>query len=93
MTGWLMNKFFPGREQVKWKMAALFESGILSALENKEYRKFRDRTRTTDKIIFADEKKIKALTLEDVQGTLAILLAGYSISFIIILFETLFEKA
>ena len=76
-----MNKFFPGREQLKWKMAALFESGILSALENKEYRKFRARTRTTDKIIFADEKKIKALTLEDVQGTLAILLAGYLISF------------
>ena len=35
MTGWLINKFFQGREQIKWKMAALFESGILTALESK----------------------------------------------------------
>lgn len=33
MTGWLINKFFKGREQLKWKMAALFESGVLNALE------------------------------------------------------------
>ena len=89
MTGWLMNKFFPAREQLKWKMAALFESGILSALEQKEYREFTERTRSRDKITFDDKEMIRALSLEDVQGTLIILLAGYSISFVALIFENL----
>ena len=90
MTGWLMNKFFPAREQLKWKMAALFESGILSALEKKEYREFVERTRSSrDKVTFDDKEMIRALSLEDVQGTLIILLAGYSISFVALIFENL----
>ena len=89
MTGWLMNKFFPAREQLKWKMAALFESGILSALEQKEYREFVERTRSRDKVTFDDKEMIRALSLEDVQGTLIILLAGYSISFVALIFENL----
>ena len=89
MTGWLMNKFFPAREQLKWKMAALFESGILSALEQKEYREFTERTRSRDEITFEDKEMIRALSLEDVQGTLIILLAGYSISFVALIFENL----
>ena len=92
MTGWLMNKFFPAREQLKWKMAALFESGILSALEQKEYREFTERTRSRDEITFEDKEMIRALSLEDVQGTLIILLAGYSISFVALIFENLCLK-
>ena len=92
MTGWLINKFFPGREQLKWKMAALFESGILSALEEKEYREFAERKKSRENKIFNDKEKIRALSLEDIQGTLIILLAGYSISFLVFLIETLFSK-
>ena len=86
MTGWLINKFFPGREQLKWKMAAVFESGILSALEYKEYAEFRDRN-PRKKIQFSDSTGIKSLTLEDVQGTLAALVAGYIISIITFIIE------
>ena len=93
MTGWLMNKFFPGREQLKWKMAALFESGILSALEEKEYREFAERMKTRENKIFNDKEKIRALSLEDIQGTIIILLAGYSISLLVFMIETLFFKA
>ena len=93
MTGWLMNKFFPGREQLKWKMAALFESGILSALEEKEYREFAERMKTREKKIFNDKETIRALSLEDIQGTIIILLAGYSISLLVFMIETLFFKA
>ena len=83
-----MNKFFPGREQLKWKMAALFESGILSALEQKEYREFTERTRNRNKKTFDEKEKIRALSLEDIQGTLIILLAGYLISSLVFIFET-----
>ena len=93
MTCWLMNKFFPGREQLKWKMAALFESGILSALEEKEYREFAERMKTREKKIFNDKETIRALSLEDIQGTIIILLAGYSISLLVFMIETLFFKA
>ena len=93
MTGWLMNKFFPGREQLKWKMSALFESGILSALEEKEYREFAERMKTREKKIFNDKETIRALSLEDIQGTIIILLAGYSISLLVFMIETLFFKA
>ena len=87
-----MNKFFPGREQLKWKMAALFESGILSALEQKEYREFTERTRNRDKKIFDEKEKIRPLSLEDIQGTLIILLAGYLICSLVFIFETLSLK-
>ena len=93
MTGWLMNKFFPGREQLKWKMSALFESGILSALEEKEYREFAERMKTRENKIFNDKETIRALSLEDIQGTIIILLAGYSISLLVFMIETLFFKA
>ena len=88
-----MNKFFPGREQLKWKMAVLFESGILSALEEKEYREFAERKKTRENKMFYDKEKIRALLLEDIQGTLIILLVGYSISFLVFIIETLFFKA
>ena len=86
MTGWLINKFFPGREQLKWKMAALFESGIFSHLEYKEYAEFRERNPQQEHD-FLDTTKIKSLTLEDIQGTLAILVGGFLISFLVFLLE------
>ena len=85
-SGWLINKFFPGREQLKWKMAALFESGIFSHLEYKEYAEFRERNPQKENE-FLDTTKIKSLTLEDIQGTLALLFSGFLISFLVFILE------
>ena len=78
MTGWLINKFFQGREQIKAKMAALFESGILYKLEKAEYQEYKERNPV--RRVFDVKNSTMSLTVEDIQGILAILFVGYFFS-------------
>ena len=80
MTGWLINKFFQGREQIKAKMAALFESGILYKLEKAEYQEYKGRNPV--RRVFDVKISTMSLNMEDIQGILAILFVGYFFSII-----------
>ena len=88
MTGWLINKFFPGREQLKSKMAALFESGLMVKLEKVEYQEYKDRK--PGRKNFNLEEPSFSLNLEDIQGILGILFTGYLVSCIAFMIEYIF---
>ena len=90
MTGWLINKFYPGREQLKSKMAALFESGLMEKLEKIEYQEYKDRK--PGRQTFNLEEPSFSLNLEDIQGIIAILFTGYIVSIIAFLIELILSK-
>ena len=81
-TGWLINKFFPGREQIKWKMAALFESGILSHLETLETLEYKTRHDLKHREL-VDHSDVNALSLDNLKGIFATLLIGHTFAVIV----------
>ena len=85
-TGWLINKFFPGKEQIKWKMSALVESGILSHLETLETIEYKTRHQLKQREL-QERSDIKALSLDNLKGIFATLLLGHCLSTLIIIVE------
>ena len=87
MAGWLINKFFPGREQLKWKMAALFEGGLIVKMKKDTFYKYKERNPIVYK--WKMEKQTMELKLEDVQGIFGLLLLGYFLAFASFIIEIL----
>ena len=75
MAGWLINKFFPGREQLKWKMGAMFEGGLQVKMKEDTFKNFKERNPIVYK--WSQEKQTLTLKLEDVQGIFGLLIIGY----------------
>ena len=87
MADWLINKFFPGREQLKWKMAALFEGGLIVKMRKDTFQKYKQRNPIVYKWNF--EKQSMKLNLEDIQGIFGLLLLGYMLAFATFIIEIL----
>ena len=93
MSGWLINKFFPGREQIKRNMDAIFESGLLLHLKSIEFQDYRVRNPTfRRKVDDNKEEVIHPLYFDDVKGLLLILAIGHGLSFIVLILELIFIK-
>ena len=93
-TGWLINKFFPGREQIKARMFSLFESGLFKKLEEMEYEEFSKRN--PKRFNVEDKEFSMSLTVGDILGILIILFSGYFLSLMVFILETLifvFQKS
>ena len=85
-SGWLINKFFPGREQIKARMLSLFESGLITKLEELEYEEFSKRN--PKRFNVEDKESSVRLTVEDIIGILIILFSGYFLSLMVFILET-----
>ena len=59
---------------------------------NQEYAEYRARNPKKDKRKYSDPAQIKPLTIEDIQGTLAILVAGYLLAFVVFLIEKMISE-
>ena len=85
MAGWLINKFFPGREQLKWKMGAMFEAGLMVKMKEDTFYKYKERNPIVYK--WNIEKQTLKLKLEDVQGIFGLLMIGYVIAIVAFILE------
>ena len=59
---------------------------------NQEYAEYRARNPKKDKRKYSDPAQIKSLTIEDIQGTLVILVAGYLLAFVVFLIEKIISE-
>ena len=75
MAGWLINKFFPGGEQIKWKMAAMFEAGLQVKMKEDTFTAYMERNPIAYKK--SDGDQFMKLAVEDFQGISGLLICGY----------------
>jgi hypothetical protein len=75
MAGWLINKFFPGGEQIKWKMAAMFEAGLQVKMKEDTFTEYKERNPIAYKK--SDDDQFMKLAVEDFQGSFSLLIFGY----------------
>ena len=75
MAGWLINKFFPGGEQIKWKMAAMFEAGLQVKMKEDTLTDYKERHPIAYKK--RDGYQLMQLAIEDFQGIFSLLICGY----------------
>ena len=75
MAGWLINKFFPAREQIKWAMLAMFEGGLQVKMKENTFTAYKQRNPLVYKR--SQVEQTTKLNLEDVQGIFGLLIFGY----------------
>ena len=65
-----------GREQIKLRMASLFEAGLFKKLEMEAFKEYKEKFLSRDPLVMK-KKSSMSLNVEDIQGTLALLIIGY----------------